>query len=303
MLTTYLSIDIGGTNLKYALLDHSGNLISRNTVKTPHTLDEFLSTVKQTIEMNIRHHIKGIAFSVPGKVARQSGTVYYGGSLPFLDHLSLKQIFESQYHLPVSVENDGKSAALAEQWLGQLKNVENGAMIVLGTGVGGGIIINHQLLRGTHSQAGELSFMNLADHTSTSENLLGFSGSAVRMIEACAHQLGLADINDGYSVFEAIEAGDSRVLPIFEKYCATIATMMLNIQSVIDIQRFVIGGGISAQPLVVSGITNAFHKILTNLPLLGKQLQIPEILTAHFKSDANLYGALYNLLIELDVAA
>lgn len=302
MLTAYLSIDIGGTNLKYALLDHSGNLIFRNTVKTPQTLDDFLPTVRQIIESNIQH-IVGIAFSAPGKVDRLSGTIYYGGSLPFLNNLSLKQVLESEYHLPVSVENDGKSAALAEQWLGRLHNVENGAMVVLGTGVGGGIIINHHLIRGTHNQAGELSFMNLSAQTGNVKNLLGFSGSAVKMIESCAHNLGLDNIHDGRSVFNAIESNDPRVLPIFHEYCATIATMMLNIQSVIDIQRFVVGGGISAQPLVVSSITSAFHKIMTSLPLLGEQLKTPEIVTAHFKSDANLYGALYNLLTELDTAA
>lgn len=154
--------------------------------------------------------------AVPGKVDHHDETIYGGGALQFLDQVNLPAAL--QLAVPVSVENDGKAAALAELWLGNLKNVQNGAAVVLGTGVGGGLILNGQLYAGSHFQAGELSFMVLDTDLSNPEHWLGSQGSAVRMIERIATVLGLPDKHDGKAVFEAINQGDRRALPIFSAY-------------------------------------------------------------------------------------
>ncbi|WP_279233301.1 family 1 glycosylhydrolase [Leuconostoc lactis] len=106
--------------------------------------------------------------AVPGKVDHHDETIYGGGALQFLDQVNLPAAL--QLAVPVSVENDGKAAALAELWLGNLKNVQNGAAVVLGTGVGGGLILNGQLYAGSHFQAGELSFMVLDTDLSNQAN-------------------------------------------------------------------------------------------------------------------------------------
>ncbi|WP_455646760.1 family 1 glycosylhydrolase [Leuconostoc sp.] len=106
--------------------------------------------------------------AVPGKVDHHDETIYGGGALQFLDQVNLPAAL--QLAVPVSVENDGKAAALAELWLGNLKNVQNGAAVVLGTGVGGGLILNSQLYAGSHFQAGELSFMVLDTDLSNQAN-------------------------------------------------------------------------------------------------------------------------------------
>jgi len=109
-----------------------------------------------------------LAFAVPGKVDHHDETIYGGGALQFLDQVNLPAAL--QLAVPVSVENDGKAAALAELWLGNLKNVQNGAAVVLGTGVDGGLILNGQLYAGSHFQAGELSFMVLDTDLSNQAN-------------------------------------------------------------------------------------------------------------------------------------
>ena len=299
MTKKYFSIDIGGTNIKYGIINNQGDLISHKSVKTPDNKTDFLDLIKSTVQENLSD-IQGVGISVPGKVNVQTGTVFYGGALPFLDKVSFKDELESAFHIPVAVENDAKSGASAELWLGSLKDVDHGAIITLGTGVGGGIVLNHQLLHGSHYQAGELSYMSLGTDTSKMSNLVGLSGSAVHMIEACAKVLNLTDMHDGVAVFDAINSGNQQVAKIFSNYCDVIATVILNIQSVVDLETIAISGGISAQPIVVEEINRAYSRLLDQNPLLKAQIEIPNIVQAHFKSNANLYGAIYNLLLQTD---
>ena len=299
MTKKYFSIDIGGTNIKYGIINDQGDLISHKSVKTPSNKTDFLDLIRSIVQDNISE-IQGIGISVPGKVNVQTGTVFYGGALPFLDKVSFKDELESAFHIPVAVENDAKSGASAELWLGSLKNVNNGAIITLGTGVGGGIVLNHRLLHGSHYQAGELSYMSLGTDTSKMSNLVGLSGSAVHMIEECAKVLNLTDEHDGVAVFDAINKGNQQVTKIFSNYCDVIATVILNIQSVVDLETIAISGGISTQPIVVEEINKAYLRLLNPNPLLKAQIEIPNIVQAHFKSDANLYGAVYNLLLQTD---
>ncbi len=299
MTKKYFSIDIGGTNVKYGIIDDQGKLVSHENVKTPDNKTDFLNLIKSIVQENLSD-IQGVGISVPGKVNVQKGTVFYGGALPFLDKISFKNELESTFHIPVAVENDAKSGASAELWLGSLKDVANGAIITLGTGVGGGIVLNHQLLHGSHYQAGELSYMSLNTKTDKTANLVGLSGSAVHMIEKCAKVLNLDDLDDGVSVFAAINQGNTQVMKMFTDYCDVIATLILNIQSVVDLETIAISGGISAQPIVIEEINDAYVRMLDEIPLLKSQVEIPKIVPAHFKSNANLYGAIYNLLLQTD---
>lgn len=299
-MNNYLTIDIGGTNLKYGLLDHSGKLISHNKIATPNNKAAFLKIFDQIIAAYYAK-VKGIAISVPGKVDSKRGIVYFGGALPFLDGLDFKQRIQKKYGLlPTGVENDGKAAALAELWLGSLKGQPNSAAIILGTGVGGGIILNNHLWSGSHFQAGELSFMVNDYHQSGYQQMVGMDVSAVGMIEKIATALQLPDKKDGIVVFEQIKQGDKTAVKVFKEFCRKVAYLILNVQSVVDLTTYAIGGGISAQPLVVKTINVEYDRLLTEMPLVKKTLTRPQIKQAKFKNEANLYGALYSLLCQLD---
>lgn len=179
-MTKYLSIDIGGTNVKYAELNEAGDVIAKDKVKTEHNLDDFLAEIDQIVDKFQAGGLSGIAFCAPGKI--EDTTIRFGGALPFLDGVDFAKRYE-KLGLPVAVVNDGKASALAESWLGSLQGVKNGAAIVLGTGVGGGIIVNGQLLAGEHFQAGELSFGILNVDKTGYDAMVGSYGSAVGMIE------------------------------------------------------------------------------------------------------------------------
>lgn len=301
MNNNYLAIDIGGTNVKYGIINHSGELVFHKSAKTPQNKTEFLSLMSSIVKNNMTD-IKGIGISVPGKINVDTGMIYYGGALPFLDKVNLKQELERNFNISVAVENDGKAGALAELWLGTLKDVDNGAIIILGTGIGGGIVLNHQLIHGSHYQAGELSYMNLKAGTKDQSYLVGYLGSSVHMIEKCASVLNLDDKHDGIAVFNAINQNDPRVTKIFSNYCDVIASIILNVQSVIDLKTFAISGGISAQPIVIKEINQAYTRLLESNPLLKAQLTFPNIVQARFKNNANLYGAIYNFLLQNDLA-
>ncbi len=298
----YLTFDIGGTNLKYALIDEKGHIIEKDRVKTStENLDAFMESVYQVAD-KYQGKFQGIAVCAPGKIDTENKVIYFGGALQFLDGLNLQKALGDRYNVPISVENDGKAAALFEQWLGELRGLDTGAAITLGTGVGGCIVVNNGVLHGSTFQAGELSWM-ITNYGLGVKNRAAYTGSncsAVSMIKKVNLALGNKDLDDGLVAFDAINNGDLRALPIFKRYCHNVATMIVNIQTVINASKYVIGGGISNQPILIEEINNQLQKILEDNPMIGKQMIAPEIVAAKHGNDSNLYGALYSLLLELN---
>ena len=297
----YLSIDIGGTNIKYGLINQAGQISFKAKLATPGQKEPFLAAIDQLIA-DYAPKVNGIAFCAPGKI--EKSTIRFGGALPFLDGIDFAKRYR-HLALPLTVINDGKAAALAESWLGNLKDIKNGAAIILGTGVGGGIIINGQLLVGSHFQAGELSYM-IMDPTqtkSTEDSPMGpgFTGgtlSAVGLIKKINELTKHEDLLDGLVAFKELEAGtNQQVTALFEEYCHHVACLIMNVQSVVDLEKFVIGGGISAQPLVIKGINQAYDDLYHTNEAVALTLCRPQITVAKFNNDANLYGALYQLLL------
>lgn len=295
----YLSIDIGGTYTKFAYIDESGNILSKNRKKSPDSLVN-MYTLIDSIITEVKNDIKGVGISCPGKIDSNTGTIYHGGSLPFLNEVSLRYYVEDKYHIPCAVINDGKAAVLSELWLGNLKGIDNGAAIVLGTGIGGGLVLNGKLFEGAHYQAGELSFMISNQNKEDVESLAGFSGSAVGFVEKCAKILGLEDTKDGYGVFEQLNDDHPEAVEVFRQFCREIALVINNVQTVIDLSRVVIGGGICAQSIVTEEIVKQYNEIRKLCPIVEQSLQPIEIVTCKLKSDSNLIGALYQLFLQIE---
>lgn len=299
MKSNYLSIDIGGTNIKLALIDHSGQILSKKQVRTPHEYGAFVATLENEIEL-VQDEIRGIAFSCPGKVDTDTGLISFGGALPFLDGISFIEEFQPKFGVPISVINDGKAAALSELWLGNLTGIENGLALVLGTGIGGGLILDGKLYQGKNFQAGELSFMMKQSGKPSFEDMYGMTGSAVGLVKKVNLELGTEDTKDGAVAFEAINQNDPSVYPIFEAFAREIAYMICNVQAILDLEKIVIGGGISAQPIVTEEIRKQYRAIRAGLPFVENTLTEVEIDSCRFLNDANLLGALYQLLLNAD---
>ncbi|KXT76916.1 ROK family protein [Streptococcus sp. DD12] len=292
----YLAIDIGGTRIKYAVLDEEGQFLQETaSCPTPDNRQAFLAQLQTIIEGF--SDLAGLAFSLPGKVDTQTGTVSFGGSLPYLDGLCLKEIFADKVAV-IAVQNDAKAAAQAELWLGNLRGVSDGVALILGTGVGGGVVLDGKLRLGSHFQAGEVSMM-VTDYAAAEAVAAGRSNSAVAFVRRVNSAVGNSDLDDGKAAFAAIHAGQSEAREIFQAYCRSIAYQILTLQAALDVTTYVIGGGISAQPILLEEIKAQFASIGQSHPIL--EANIPKDLAirpAKFGNDANLYGALYNLLVQ-----
>ncbi|MET3558477.1 putative NBD/HSP70 family sugar kinase [Streptococcus rupicaprae] len=306
--THYLSIDVGGTLIKYALMTEAGQLVEQGTRPTPAAefgepdgqLAQKLIEFKTILTEIYRSYsgVAGVALSCPGKVDSHDGTVYFGGALPYLHGFNAKGFLQEMTGKPAAVINDGKAAAQAELWQGNLQGVTNGSALILGTGLGGGLILKGQLHQGSHFQAGELSFLNFNDKRFCPEDVAGFKYSPVQMIMKISELLNLEDKKDGVKVFEAINARQEGIWPIFEEFCRHIALVIYNQQAIVDLERVVIGGGISAQPIVVEEIRRQYLAMISSIPFIGDMITPVEIETCRFAGTSNLIGALYQLLEE-----
>lgn len=295
----YLSIDIGGTAIKSARIDHSGNIIATEQVPTPRLAAAFLAALAQLVRAN--QDVHAVCVSVPGIVNPVSGKVAFTGALGFMGKFDLATYIRELTGLPVYVGNDANCATLAEMWLGNLTAVANGAVVTLGTSVGGGLMINGQLFTGPHFRAGEISaIVNNHDHLDPHEATVGASTSAVKMVAAVATACHLPDKRDGRRAFREINRRTPAAWSVFTVFCRRVAVLLINVQAVVDLERILIGGGISAQPVVVSEIRHQFRLLQESDRRLHDDIAMPEILGAKFGNEANLLGALYGLLLQIE---
>ena len=162
---------------------------------------------------------------------------------------------------------------------GHLQGVTNGAALVLGSGLGGGFIINGKLFQGSHFQAGELTFLLPVQMEKVDPSLMrGMTLSAVGLITKVNEVLGDSDLKDGLAAFKAINAGDKTVYSLFENYCRNLAITILNLQTIFDMETFVIGGGISAQPILIEEVNRQFDKVHHEINFIGKIINVPRLL-------------------------
>lgn len=293
---TILAIDFGGTQVKSALVSEEFALEkSLPTQSSPQTLNQTLDVIDYLVT-SVKVALTGIAISVPGTVDTDEGVIYHGGLLRFFHGFRIKDILEAKYHLPVTALNDGKAAALGELAMGHLQGVTNGAALVLGSGLGGGLIINGKLFQGSHFQAAELTFLLPVQMEKVNPSQMrGTALSAVGFITRVNEVLGNADLKDGHEAFKAINARNEVVYPIFEAYCRSLAITILNLQSIFDMEIFVLGGGISAQPVLIEEVNRQFDKVRHEIDFIGKIIKRPKIVACHHHNGANLIGAAYFL--------
>ncbi|MGY3777776.1 ROK family protein [Isobaculum melis] len=294
----YLVFDIGGTFIKYSLMNQHGKIIKKDKVASPKSCyDTFLQLFFSIIQIH-RKDIIGIAMSCPGIIQPNNGEIKFGGSLRYLDGKNLIAEIWQAFQLPATIENDGKCAALAELWLGSIKGKQQAAVLVLGSGLGGGIIVNGQLLHGQHLLAGELSFVASEMDCTTGKGIYaGSVCSSVRMIQKVLVAKGEVAAG-GERAFDHIQANDAEVMPIFDAYCLAIANQVMNLQYIFDPELIAIGGGISSQPMVITGIKKGIEKIKKMNPF---HLASPQVVNCTFYNDANLYGAMYHYLVKNDL--
>lgn len=300
----YLSIDVGGTFIKYALINYKGEIIEKSKVETPRaeskgTLEDFINILVH-IYNKYKSQVEGVAISMPGILDSDTGYLYTSGSIEYASNINLVELLKDKIDVNVTIENDGKCAALAELWCGELSNVENGAVVVLGTGVGGGIIINGKLHKGSHFSAGEFSYIaDGSENTMDLNSYWGMISSVWKLIELVSDKTGIPIKElSGESVFDMINRGEKKALDALDIYSKNLAIKIYNLQVLLDLDLIAIGGGISQQPLLLEYINKNIDFLIKNNPLrsISPIIPTPKITTCKFFNDSNLIGALYHHL-------
>ncbi len=287
-----LVFDVGGTFIKYATMDMEGNILTHGEEKTPlESKEAFLETIIGIYNQH-KDEVDGLAFSMPGSIDTDKGHIYTPGALTYNYDSDFFDFIHSRIDLPVSIENDGKCAALAEVWKGNLQDCQNGAVMVLGTGIGGGLVVNRQLLKGTHFFAGELSFVLENPMQPGMDSVFAMNGSATALCMKAARNMGVPfETLDGKKVFQAIKEGNQEALSALEEIAQHIAVQIFNTQCFIDPEVVCIGGGISRQELLHEKIKEKLDALYGGFPFPIPQVELRK---CKYFNESNLVGALYN---------
>lgn len=281
----YLAIDIGGTAIKSALINQEGRVSSHREDATPDSFDGLLNLLDPIVEQATRiQHISGLAFSVPGAVDSKAGIIFGTSAVPYIHQLPFREVMHERYHVPVTLLNDANAAALAEDWTGAAKTLDRFAVVALGTGVGGALVHNGELLVGSTYHGGEFGYWIL-DHTKPHPDGTWSSvGSTGALVKACSVALGRPVT--GRDVFEMQD--DARIEAALEQFYRWNAIGLYNLQYGFDPERILIGGGISRRPEVVTGIQRHLDVLCDTFGTTAVHVATCD----HF-NEANLIGAVH----------
>lgn len=320
-----LVLDYGGSSIKYGIMDELSNLSSEGSVPAPvASLEQFVEVTGQIYDQ-FKDEIEGIAMSFPGTLDIDTGILYSGGVyLHLLKDKSLYEVLKERCPVPIVVENDGKAAALAEAWKGNLKDCKDGVAIVLGTGIGGGLIKDGKIHRGKHFSAGEFSAVIIGSGNSLSRAAT-FACSTEGIVERAAVMKGCnldgmiylnwmnavapdyvaalkakavgpqyPDLKmNGFELFRLLEEGDPDIQMLYDEFITNNVQLIINVANIYDPDRIVIGGGISKEPRLIADIQNAVKDILKYGMSVVTDIDVQP---CYYRSSANLYGAMYNYL-------
>lgn len=289
--------DIGGTFIKYGVLKENGHILYKNKIKSPESncrtaIPELLSSLIENLKNDYNPACIGI--STAGMVDSLKGEIIFASdNLPDYTGTKLSEEMFRRTGLSCRVENDVKSAALGELWMGTDKNISSFYFMALGTGIGGAMIIDNKLYKGTNFNAGEVGHIVTNDYGNKC-NCGGIGcyetyASSSALIRIYCNETGTSasDIN-GERIMELVHQGDSTALTVYNKFVHNIITGILNITYLLDPGLIVIGGGISEQKKLIEDLNSNFKKrAITSFVANTK------IVSSSLKNDAGLTGACY----------
>ncbi|MCH3967810.1 MAG: ROK family protein [Atopobiaceae bacterium] len=279
-----MAIDVGGTSIKLAVW-HDGKLVDEHSVPTPDSLDGYYEALESEVaSAREGYPIEGVAMSSPGAPNSQTGVIESSSAIPYIHGFDIRDELARRFCLPVSIENDANCAALAEVADGVGKDATSLLFVVIGTGVGGAVIIDRKLWHGAHLLGGEFGFAITKDGRILSEVASPVS-MAARYKERTGHEV------TGKEVFDLAEEGDDVAADEVHTMTSTLARALFNLQYCFDPQMIVLGGGISNNPHLIPLLEAEVKDLQATLPF---KTIAPTLVTCAYTSAANLRGAVEN---------
>lgn len=291
----YLAIDLGGTAIKYGVVDEDLNFSVHGKIDAvTDSKDSFVADIRKLYNQ-FGEGTEGVCISMPGVIDRKKGFAHTGGAYKWVNKLPIANILSEELGVPVTICNDAKAAALAEIGYGNLQLVTNGVCIILGTGIGGAVVVNGNLVDGTHFSSGEFSFIRgHVDDRTNRRDIFAVTNGVPGFKAFMKKATGLDEI-DGLKAFKMIkEEHNEDALNGVKEFCAYLAHHIYNLQAILDADRFLIGGGISNEPMFIDLVKEAVDDVFDNawVPVIPK----PNVMVCKFQADANLIGAVYNFI-------
>lgn len=286
-----LTFDIGGTSVKYGVLDSDGTIYEKGSFVTPQDdFEKMLSCIVNVKEeFAAKYEIEGLAMSCPGIVDDESGIIDGFTAVPCIHGFDIKERLRNATGIKnVRIENDANCAALAEVWLGAAKENKDAMFVVLGSGVGGAVIKNRKIHRGADLQSGEFGYMIISNDCTT----LSSVASTEALARIIAERKGVEKLS-GKEVFSLAEAGDIIAKEEIKKFYFNIAITIYNLQFAFNPEVFVIGGGISSRSDILESIEKAMDEVMDKVKIAKAR---PVIRKCKYMNDANLIGAVYNYI-------
>ena len=299
----FLGIDIGGTNTKFGVMDEEYHIVKKDSIPTEakRTSEEVLDDIiRKAAELCGEYDIEAVGIGVAGRVNSAKGVLERASNLPF-SQTPIAEIVGSALGKRTTLANDARAAICGELYAGAGKNYQTFAMMTLGTGVGGGIVINKKMYFGKFGGAGEFGHMTVDQNgipcrcgqVGCLEKYASVTALVNQTTEAAKNhpESLLAKLSEngtsGRTAFDAMRAGCPVGAAVVDKYIGYVAVGATNVARVLQPDAIVIGGAIS----------NEGDSLI--IPMREKFKQRCDIVASELKNDAGIIGAVAMLRNEL----
>lgn len=289
----YACIDIGGTAIKYGLIDNNGEIVSQSQMPTEAQRGgrEICRKVNTVVDNYLaKHKLGGVCISTAGMVDCKSGEIFYSGDLiPDYTGTSLKNQVEKAFKIPCEVENDVNCAGLAEYISGAAAGSKIAVCLTVGTGIGGCILIDGKVFHGYNCSACEVGYMHMED---SDFQTLGASSILTRKVAEQKREP--EEVWDGRRIFKEAKNGDRICNQAIDKMTDILGKGIANICYVLNPEIVVLGGGIMAQKEILEPKIKAALCCYLK-PIIYENMHLA---FAKHKNNAGMLGAFYNFKLQ-----
>ena len=301
-----IGIDIGGTKISAGVVDSSGNLIDSSKCSTPAEggKDLISSVVNLVKELNKKYEIKGIGISIAALISSDYGTIVGAPNIANLSKLNFANEIKEEFKLPIIIENDANAAMWAEFKFGSAKGLNPVMFFIIGTGVGGGLVIDGKLFKGANGIGAEFGHMCVVpngllcgcgakgciEQYASGGALIRYANEALLANPDKSEEVlsfGEGKLS-GTALTKAAKAGNELALAAFSKQADWLGLACASYSLIIDPQAIIIGGGVvDAGELFLAPVRAAMRKYMP----FAESHASPKIIAAKFGNDAGLIGA------------
>lgn len=299
-----LGIDVGGTTVKFGIVSVDGEILDKKAYDT-HIWDSSASSFVENVISIIQsyqasYEISGIGIGLPGLLSADRRSTLDLANIPSLNNQPILSMLEKKIkNVPIKIENDAKCAALGEVFFGEYDDLDSYLMITLGTGVGGGLVINKKLFIGINGNATEIGHILLSDGD-TLENHIGqekisrFTRDWLKK-EKYKSSLLQGKVLSPKEIFKAALEGDKCAKDVFFFVGECVGEMLVGVIRLLDLTTFLLAGGVAgASQFIEPGIRSKLEESLT--PYYTKQVKIKK---ATLSADSGILGAASLIMHEI----